>query len=303
MSDYQLGVAFGIATALCWTGSSIVFAEASRRTGSVPVNLIRLVIAVIMLGIVGAAHRGQPLPMDASPHQWTWLGLSGIVGFFIGDLTLFRAFVLIGPRRSTLLMALAPAFAAITDFIFFRVQLLPQQSLGIFITLVGVMWVIVERSSKPDAHLEGVSRWGITLGLLGALGQGVGSVLTHHAYIYGRFDPFGSTQIRALPAIVLFFLFILITRRSRDTIDALRNAPAMGLMTLGAFAGPFLGVSLFNASVARIPSGVTSTLAGMVPIFMLPIAAFVQKERITIRAVLGAIIAVAGVALLTLVEH
>lgn len=303
MTSYQVGALLGILTALCWTGSSIVFAEASRRVGSVPVNLIRLVMAVLMLSVVSTIHRGQPLPLDATPHQATWLAISGVVGFFIGDLTLFRAFVLIGPRRSTLLMALAPAFAAIADYAAFRTTLLPLQSLGIFITIVGVMWVIVERSKSAFQTEERVSRWGITLGLLGAFGQGVGSVLTSHAFVHGGFDMFASTQIRAAAAIPLFVLFIVFTGRSRDTWIAMKDKRAMLCMMLGAFAGPFLGVSLFNGSVARIPAGVTSTLAGMVPIFMLPVAAFAQKEHISLRAVLGALIAVGGVALLTLVKH
>jgi drug/metabolite transporter (DMT)-like permease len=303
MTSYQVGALLGIVTALCWTGSALAFAEASRRVGSVPVNLIRLVMALLMLTLISAVHRGQPLPLDATPHQAAWLALSGVVGFFIGDLTLFRAFVLIGPRRSTLLMALAPAFAAIADYFAFGTTLIPLQSLGIFITIVGVMWVIVERSKSALQTDEPVSRWGITLGLLGAFGQGVGSVLTSHAFAHGRFDMFASTQIRAAAAIPLFLAFVILTGRSRDTLLAIRNGRAMTFMLIGAFAGPFLGVSLFNGSVARIPAGVTSTLAGMVPIFMIPVAALIQKEHITLRAVLGALIAVAGVALLTLVRH
>ncbi len=319
MSDYHLGALLGLCTAFCWTFSALAFAEASRRAGSVPVNLIRLVLAVLMLTVVCSIYRGRPLPLDASPHQATWLALSGVVGFFIGDLTLFRAFVLIGARRSTLLMALAPAFAAITDFVALGTKLVPLQSLGIFITIAGVMWVVAERSkmrplpspsltdpesqqTPPRVRDVPVSRWGITLGMLGALGQGVGSVLTSHAFAHGRFDMFASTQIRAAAAIPLFLLFILVTRRTRDTLAALGNGKAMLYLTIGAFAGPFLGVSLFNGSVARIPAGVTSTLAGMVPILMLPIAAFVQKEHITLRAVIGALIAVAGVAMLMLVR-
>jgi drug/metabolite transporter (DMT)-like permease len=303
MTSYQLGALLGILTALCWTGSSLAFAEASRRVGSVPVNLIRLVMALLMLTVVSGIRRGEPLPLDATPHQAIWLAISGVVGFFIGDLTLFRAFVLIGARRSTLLMALAPAFAAITDFFAFGTTLLPLQSLGVFITIAGVMWVIVERSKSALLTDEPVSRWGITLGMLGALGQGVGSVLTSHAFVHARYDMFASTQLRAAAAVPLFALFILLSGRLRDTLAATRDKRAMMFMTIGAFAGPFLGVSFFNGSVALIQAGVTSTLAGMVPIFMLPIAAFVQKEHITARAVVGALIAVGGVALLTLVNH
>lgn len=324
MTSYQLGILFALAVAVAWTGSAIAFSAASRRLGSVPVNLWRLVVALGMLTIVCAIHRGRAVPSDVTRFQFTWLAISGVVGFFIGDLTLFRSFVLIGPRRATLLMSLAPAFAATAGWLWLGERLNPLQSLGIFVTLVGVMWVVAERAAEPvatrgsvpnDAPITAtstatradvqndhghVSRYGIFLGIVGALGQGVGAVMTKHAFRDGAVDPFASTQIRAAAAIPLFAIFLILTGRSRETVRALGDARGMLLLTIGAFAGPFLGVSSFNASVARVPSGVTSTLAGMVPVFMLPVAMIVQREHITWRAASGAIVAVVGVAVLTI---
>lgn len=41
------------------------------------------------------------------------MGLSGIVGLIVGDTCLFQAYVLIGPRRSLLLMTSVPVIATI----------------------------------------------------------------------------------------------------------------------------------------------------------------------------------------------
>lgn len=301
MSEYQVGLACGIFVAIAWTGSSLAFAAAGRSVGSVPVNLIRLVIAFLMLTALCTVRRGLPLPTDATQHQLIWLGLSGVIGFFIGDLGLFRSYILIGARRATLIMALAPAFATVAGFLAFGERLGPRELFGITVTLFGVMWVVIERAPRADGNgFHHVSRKGIVLGMLGSMGQGFGAVMTKHAYLHGRFDPFASTQVRALAAIPLFIAFIMITRRSAQTLRALRHSRAIAYMTMGAFAGPFLGVSMFNAAVERIPSGVAATLAGMVPIFMLPVARFLQKEHISLRAAAGAVIAVAGVAVLVL---
>src|SRR5207248_11515180 len=105
-----------LATAFLWTMSSLSFEAASRRAGSVAVNLIRLVIAFALLCVLGAVTRGKPLPTDASAYQWKWLLISGFVGFFIGDLCLFRALVLLGARLCTLIMSLAPIIAAIVGY-------------------------------------------------------------------------------------------------------------------------------------------------------------------------------------------
>src|SRR5690348_15476824 len=101
-SPQLLGQLLALATAFLWTVSALSFEAASRRAGSVAVNLLRLVLAFLLLGAFGLYARGRALPTDATPHHWRWLLLSGAVGFFIGDLCLFRAFVVLGARLSTL---------------------------------------------------------------------------------------------------------------------------------------------------------------------------------------------------------
>ncbi len=301
MSDYQIGLLLAGGVAVCWSGSSIAFSEAGRRIGSVPVNLIRLVMALLLLTAVCAASRHQALPTDATSHQWVWLAGSGVIGFFIGDLALFRAFVLVGPRISTLIMSLAPAFATIAAWLAFGENLPWVQWLGIVVTLAGVLWVVGER--RPADAVGNASLPGVGLAMIGAIGQGVGVVMTRHAFINGQFDPFASTQIRILAAIPLFVLFVVLSRRTLETIRSLRNVPAMGLCLTGAIFGPVVGGSMLNASVARIPSGIASTLAGMVPVVMLPISALVHREKLTRRAVIGAVIAVLGVGLLAIADE
>lgn len=322
MTSYAAGILFALAVAACWTGSSLAFSAAGRRVGSVPVNLLRLAIALALLTLAcGLGPRGRFVPDDANATQVTWLTLSGVVGFFLGDLALFRAYVLIGPRRASLIMSLAPAFAAAVAFAAIGERLAPMQLLGVALTLAGVAWVVAERAEATptvspmtspelpaDAHdphaprpgaVAHASPAGVLLGLLGAAGQGVGAVMLKHAYeSAGRFDALASTQLRAVAAVPLFALFVVVTRRTRDTLAALRDRRAMLLLTAGAVVGPFAGVSMFNASTARVPVGITSTLAGLVPVFMLPVAALVLRERITGRAVAGAVVAVLGVALL-----
>ena len=57
--------------------------------------------------------RGQWLPTDADQHTWLYLGLSGFFGFFVSDLLMFRALVLIGPRMALLVQSLGPPITAV----------------------------------------------------------------------------------------------------------------------------------------------------------------------------------------------
>ncbi|HJL49113.1 MAG TPA: EamA family transporter, partial [Polyangiaceae bacterium LLY-WYZ-15_(1-7)] len=93
----RIGELAALATAFCWVGSALFFAAAGERVGSLVVNLVRLVFAIVFLAALTTLTRGQPLPLDASAHAWAWLALSGLVGFAFGDLCLFRAFIDLGP--------------------------------------------------------------------------------------------------------------------------------------------------------------------------------------------------------------
>ncbi len=116
--------------------SAVSFSAAARQVGSLSVNLIRLAMAWVFLALYGLLVRGVPFPSDASASAWSCLTLSGLVGFFLGDLCLFKALVLIGPRLSMLLMSLAPPLAAITGLLVLEEKLEPLNWLGIAVALL-----------------------------------------------------------------------------------------------------------------------------------------------------------------------
>ncbi len=239
---------------------------------------------------------GTDAPTDAPGEAWLWLGISGFVGFFLGDLCLFRALVLIGPRITSLLMSLAPPFAAVLGYIVLGERLTARSWIGMAVTLGGVTWVVLERNADSSGATGHVSAVGVLLGALASVGQAAGAVLAKIGM--GHYDPFACTQIRVLPAIVSFGLVFLALGRYDRIVAAFRVPRAMSRIALGAFFGPFLGVALFLISLDRIPTGVAQTITALVPVLILPFVIVLHRERVSWRAAIGACIAVAGVAIL-----
>jgi len=85
MFQSHLGEFAALIVAICWTFSALAFEAASKRVGSLAVNIIRLALALVFLSVFSWFHRGLALPTDASHYQWFWLSLSGFVGFVLGD--------------------------------------------------------------------------------------------------------------------------------------------------------------------------------------------------------------------------
>ncbi len=295
----HLGELYSVGTALCWVFTAVLFTRAGERLGSMVVNLVRLVMAMAILVVVAWITRGMPWPTDATTHAWVWLSVSGLVGFTFGDLCLFRAFLLLGPRLSTLMMAFAPPLAAIAGWLWLGERLGPWQLLGVFLTLAGVVWAILDRT--PSAAVQtspSKRRWGVVLGFCGALGQGVGLVLSKFGM--GEYDAIASNQIRVLGGTLGFAVLFTAIRWWPRVWRGLADRTGMAYTAGGAFMGPFLGVTLSLLAVQHTEAGVAASIMGTTPVLIIPWMVFVGKERVGLGGVLGAIVAVLGVAVLFL---
>src|SRR5688500_12857333 len=126
-----VGELAAIGTSLCFSFGSVLFTRAGREIGSPLVNRTRLLVSVVLVMLWHTLTFGQPLPLDAAGERWFWLGLSGFIGFALGDAFLFQSFVLVGPRLAMLMMALAPVLASILAAIFLQETLVLVELLGI----------------------------------------------------------------------------------------------------------------------------------------------------------------------------
>ena len=299
MPQDMLGQTAALGTAVCWTFTALAFSAAGSRIGSMTVNLIRLVMAVGLLGAYGWLAHGRAFPTDANAHQWVWLSVSGLVGFTFGDLCLFRAFVVLGPRLSTLIMSLAPAFAASIAFLLLGETLHSRDLLGMGLTMLGVGWASSERRPEVPldrgsiAHPPRPTLQGLALALGGAAGQGGGLVLSKFGM--QDYDPFAATQIRVVAGIVGFAAVFQALGWWSRVGTALADRRAILYTSIGAFFGPFLGVSLSLLAVQHIESGIAASIMAISPILVIPAVVLIRREHVSGRGVAGAVVAVAGV--------
>ena len=193
--------------------------SAARRIGSLTVNLVRLVIAFVYLSLAGLVLRGLPLPSDATAHNWLWLTVSGLVGFTFGDLCLFRAFVVLGPRLSTLVMSLSPPIAALLGWAILGELLSARDLVGMSLTVAGIAWAVSERQPADRSHgraerpVAGVllalggAAWGLAAGVLGCILLALW-VLTDHEFAW-RNENLLQTNPLALGLVVLVPVAVL----------------------------------------------------------------------------------------------
>ena len=297
----MIGQIAALATAFCWSFTSIQFTQAGRRVGSSVANRVRLILAVVFLSLAHLLAYRSPWPVGVEPFRWGWLGISGVMGLVLGDGSLFQSFVLIGPRRGMLMMTLAPVIGALIAWIWLGEVLQPVQIGAILLTVGGIAWVVSEGNQEQETSVEGRKQYGlgVLFGLGGATGQALGLVMAKQGMV-GEYPALSATLIRMLVATGVIWAVALVRGQARESLRAFRDRKTMASLIGGSLTGPVVGVWLSLVAVQRAPVGIASALMAMSPIILIPLTRWLFQESITSRSVAGTVIALSGATVLFL---
>lgn len=289
------GELISLGTAMCWTLTVVSFEYAGKRVGSLPVNIIRLLFGFVFLGITLTIMNGSFIPVDASVETWSWLILSGMIGLVIGDLFLFQAFIDVGGRISLLVLSLVPVISAVLGLLFFKEVLSTTEIIGMTITISAIAFVILFRKQHGTVEHPHARR-GVLFAFIGAISQAAGLILSKQGM--GDYSAFASTQIRVIAAIIGFIILISIRKEWTNVFRAFKNKTALKFIIIGSIFGPFLGVSSSLLAMQYTDIGISTTIAQLNVILIIPFSIILFKESVNYKEILAAIIAFAGVALL-----
>ncbi len=300
MSVY--GEITAVLTSVCWAFTSVMFTQAGRRLGSPIVSHVRLWIAFIALCVIHSIWFGSPFPFDIESRRFFYLGVSGVVGFVVGDGFLLEAFLLIGPRLAMLLMLLAPVFSAFLAWVLLGEVPSILEMMGILVTVGGIAWVVKEKTPSPSPHATTSKKnpryaLGIVLSIGGAVGQAVGLLLSRMG-LEGGYSTISANHVRVTCAALTLGLFYLLKKKIPTHVVKLKDKRALVEITSAALTGQVLGVTLSLEAIAHTHIGIASTLMSLSPILLIPVSYFIFKEKITPRAIIGTIVALLGMVLL-----
>lgn len=284
-----------LSAAFLWALASIVYTRLGARVPPFQLNLIKGVIAIVLI-LLTLVVRGELL-VSTDAGRFLMLALSGVLGIGVGDTAYFAALNSIGPRRTLLMETLSPAFVAILAVLFLQENLLTSAWIGILLTLFGVVWVIGER--VPESGGKNLN-WGagVRWGLVAAMAQAVGAVLSRAALFETDIQPLWSTLVR-LGGGVLVLLLWGVFRQQFDGIGRgpVRSLRVCAIIALTAVFSTYLGIWLQQISLKFAAAGIAQTLSSTSPLFVLPLA-ILLGDRISWRAIIGVFVSLSGVAFL-----
>ena len=294
LADFRGEVA-ALGAAFIWAAASIVYTGVGRQLSPLVLNLVKGLIAIALL-LLTLVFLGKLLP-SVSLVPVLLLLISGVIGIGIGDTAYFAALNSLGARRALVLESLSPPLGAFLALVFLQEQLAPLAWLGIGLTIAGVTWVVMERSPQPNGTLTHPPLRGIVAGLVAAAGQAIGAVLSRAALAGTDVDPLWSTLIRLLAGILMLLIWFSAQKHPIQKLAPLRSRRLWGIVIMAAFASTYLGIWLQQIALKYAPTGIAQSLSATSPLFVIPFA-IATGEKVSLRAVFGAAIALAGVWLL-----
>jgi drug/metabolite transporter (DMT)-like permease len=323
MTSY-VGELAALAAAVIWAGASVVYTAIGRQLSPLMLNLLKGLIAIAFL-ILTLALTGQLIPAIEGRAVWL-LVLSGLFGIGVGDTAYFMALNQIGARRALVLESLSPPLTALLAWAGLGERLSLISWLGIGLTVAGVLWVVLEGRAdgreqtaegaikadgreqdvgcvehrethrKGEAHRKDMGM-GIVCGLVAAVGQGVGAVLSRSALAGSEIHPLWSSLIRLAAGGVVLLTVVLAQQKVAQELQPLRSRRLFGTIVGAAFASTFLAISLQQVSLKYAPAGIAQALSATSPLFVIPIV-MAMGERVSRRAIVGVLGAIAGMWLL-----
>jgi drug/metabolite transporter (DMT)-like permease len=289
----MLAVALSLAAAAAFAASAMFIDSVSGRVGPLQLSRWQMGLAFLMTAALVAGTGGwRTLDVE----KVLWLTASSASGIMIGSLTYIATIQFTGPRISALLFTTASPFALALGFGFRGETVSLIQASGVGLIVAGIALAVTGPRQDEGARTPKPIWIGISLGLVTSFAQALGSLLARPAMLAGA-DPVAAMVVRSGTG-ALFFILLL-------TLPAFRPValpPRIDIRRIGlsALAGMVVGMSFLMAALAQGDVGIVTTLSSTSPILILPMVWAVYRRNPSPLAWSGAIMAVAGSALISL---
>jgi drug/metabolite transporter (DMT)-like permease len=286
-----------LSAACLWALASVLYGRLGERIPPLQLNLIKGIIAIAFLFLT-ILIRGELFP-SVSLLSVCLILLSGFVGICLGDTAFLAAINFIGARRVLLIGTLAPPITAILALIFLQEQLNVSAWCGILLTILGVAWVVTERVPSTSESSSTQLWRGICFALLAAIANATAGVLSRAALANTSISPLWAALLRLTAAVLMLLIWILCRKQQDSKVQfKILQEPRFILVAIFAsFCGTYLGIWLQQTAIKFTAAGISFTLLQTSPLFVIPIALW-MREKVSVRAMAGVIVAIAGIGLL-----
>jgi drug/metabolite transporter (DMT)-like permease len=296
------GEAAALLSSVFWAAAGIVFRGLKGHVPPGAMNFGKNLAATAFFGLGALLAAPGAASPATSLEAHAWLALSGLLGLSACDTLFLRSLLTIGPRRASLVFMLAPVLvflaALLPPFRQTHAAGDPLVWTGIALALAGIAgaaWEAPDRRAPPADE-----RSGLRDALAASALQAAGVLFARLAMERGA-APYAAASLRLAWGTAGLLATALVLGRAGAWARALGTRRVATRLVPAAFFGTFLGIGLNQAGIAWAAStGVAATINSLSPVWLIPLSSAFLGERHGLRAWAATLLAVGGVALLSL---
>jgi len=291
-----IGELAGLATAAAWATSSLLYGK-SRLTAwqmNMSKNVLAAIVFLLQLVVLAWLYN---TPVFSAPRAAVlYLCASGLIGVMLGDTCYFRSIQILGPRVALIVSTSAPAFGGLLGWLIHGQSPSIMLWAGIFTTISGIVWVVREPAAGNESPglYPGATRAGILYGLFSALCQATGGAMSQTGMGYGCGPLEGSFYRIGIAGVMMV---LLTPHLAIPAYKGATHIETRGRLIPAILLGTWLGIWLSQVAIKYSDLAVALTLMSTTPLFALFLVWCFLSQKVTPTALLGALVAIAGVAL------
>ncbi len=288
MVDYQ-GELFSLMSAVLWALAVIFFRKSGERVHPLALNSFKNFFAFILL-IPTIYIFNESLLMRVPVRYYLIPILSGVIGIGIGDTLFLSSLNFLGAGLTSIVVCMYSPFVIALSILFLDEHLLPTQIVGAVLIILAIL--IASLKKKGEGTRPKRLWLGIFLGVLASVAMASGIVIVKPLLL--SLPLLWVTEIRLLGGIIVLAVILgLIPDRVR-VVNSLIKTKSWTYSITGALIGAYLAMVVWLAGMKYTQASIASVLNQTSTIFVFIFAGIILKEPISLRRILGIVLAFIG---------
>jgi drug/metabolite transporter (DMT)-like permease len=292
MDPKTIGILAALGSAASWALGAVVFKKLGDQLSSPAMTLVKSFMSAVLLGIVLLLVGWTNFSRDAL----VLLIASGVLGIAFGDTLFFAALKELTPHTLIMLLTSGQVLTILMAVVFLGDKPTVTAWVGMALVISGIFLVVRANLSgeKKKSPLKGIILGGLSV------------ICMSTSYVIAKkpLDEPGSameaTFIRMVAGGITMLIIFLFTGQAKNWWQPFRNSGLLGQFFLSVAMITFGGFWLTFVAFKQLDVSIASTLTSVEPLFVLPMGLIFLREKVTVTAVVGSVVAVAGIALICL---
>jgi len=284
-----LGETTAILTAIIWAFAVILFKRSGEKVHPIGLNLFKDLLAIVLL-LPTLWLFGESFFYDAPLSDWCLLLLSGAIGIGISDTLFFMCLNRLGAGLTAIVDCFYAPSIIFLSIIWLDESLTGYQIIGTLLIISAVLTAVQFKGNNNSNQKNVVM--GIIYGILAMMTVAVSIVAVKP--LLERSPLIWVSEVRLIGGVIILLIVLLFHPGRRSIIKSVTSVERWGYTLSGSFVGAYLALVFWLAGMKFTQASTAAALNQTSSIFVFIFACLFLKEQLTLRRIVGIVLATGG---------